>query len=46
MGGSPEDLKINELSFIKYSSFTSVDVESSLSTYKILLADNRNSFKF
>lgn len=42
----PEDLKANDLIFFKYAPLTSVDVERSSSTYKILLAYNRHSFQF
>ncbi|XP_025202640.1 uncharacterized protein LOC112599792 [Melanaphis sacchari] len=45
MDGLPEDLKANELLFFKYAPLTSVDLERSFSTYKILLADNRHSFQ-
>lgn len=42
--GLPEDFNIDDITFFKYAPITSVGVERSFSTYKILLSDNRRSF--
>lgn len=42
----PEDLNLNDMTYLKFAPITSVDVERSFSTYKALLADNRRSFLF
>lgn len=41
-----EDLKIEDLTFVKYALITSVNVEQSCSRYRNLLLDNRGSVKF
>jgi len=41
----PEDLDINDLTYFKYALITSINVERSFSVYKILLTNNRRSFK-
>lgn len=42
----PEDLNLDDMTYLKFAPITSVDVERSFSSYKILLADNRRSFLF
>jgi len=42
----PENLNINDLVYFKYAPVNSVDVERSFSMFKVLLADNRQSFQF
>jgi len=42
----PENLNINDLIYFKYALVNSVDVERSFSMFKVLLADNRQSFQF
>lgn len=44
MSGFPDDYSSNDLVYFKYASTTSVDVELSFSSYKILLSDNRRAF--
>lgn len=44
MSGFPDDYSINDLVYFKYALTTSVDVELSFSSYKILLSDNRRAF--
>jgi hypothetical protein len=46
MEGIEEDLKVEDLSFFKYASITSIDVERNFSCNKNLLSDNRRSYKF
>lgn len=41
-----ENLNINDLVYFKYSPINSVDVERSFSMFKVLLADNKQSFQF
>jgi len=41
-----ENLNINDLVYFKYAPVNSVDVERSFSMFKVLLADNRQSFQF
>lgn len=42
----PEDLNLDDMTYLKFSPITSVDVERSFSSYKTLLTDNRRSFIF
>lgn len=42
----PKNLSINDLVYNKYAPVNSVDVERSFSMFKVLLADNRQSFQF
>ncbi|KAL4144151.1 hypothetical protein QTP88_006377 [Uroleucon formosanum] len=42
----PENLSINYLIYFKYAPVNSVNVERSFSMFKVLLADNRQSFQF
>jgi hypothetical protein len=44
--GLPEDLNIDDITFFKYAPITSVEVERSFSSYKILLSNNRRSLIF
>lgn len=46
MDDLPENLNINHLVYFKYAPVNSVDVERSFSMFKVLLADNRQSFQF
>ena len=44
LNGLPDDMKINDITYLKYAHITSVEVERSFSIYKTLLSDNRRSF--
>lgn len=42
----PEDLTTDEMIYFKYASITSVDVEQSFSSYKLLWTDGRRRLLF
>jgi len=44
--GLSDDFNIDEMTFMKFASITSVDVEWRFSSYKTLIAENRRSFLF
>lgn len=46
MVGIHENLSFGDLTYFKYAPINSVDFQLSVSMFKELLADNRNSFQF
>jgi len=42
----PEDLNLDDMTYLRFAPITSVDVERPFSSYITLLTDNRRSFIF